>query len=96
MDGRSLTTIEGLADGNTLHPMQQAFLDQHAVQCGFCSPGVMLTALSFLRDNPNPSDFEIREALSGNLCRCTGYKQIVDAVKQAAVALRDGDEEANR
>ncbi len=80
VDGHAVTTIEGIGDGQNLHPLQQAFLDHHAVQCGFCTPGVILTALSLLERNKNPSEQEIREALSGNLCRCTGYRQIIDAI----------------
>ena len=84
-DGAEVTTIEGLAapDG-TLHPMQQAFHEQHALQCGFCTPGMILASVDLLRENPNPSEAEIREGISGNLCRCTGYQNIVRAVQQAA------------
>jgi aerobic carbon-monoxide dehydrogenase small subunit len=83
-DGHDVTTVEGLADGETLDPVQQAFVDAGAVQCGFCTPGLVVAAASLLRTNTNPTDDEIREALSGNLCRCTGYAKIVDAVKLAA------------
>jgi carbon-monoxide dehydrogenase small subunit len=83
-DGHAVTTIEGIGDGANLHPLQRAFLDCHAVQCGFCTPGVILTALSLLNQNPHPSEQEIREALSGNLCRCTGYRQIIDAIREVA------------
>jgi carbon-monoxide dehydrogenase small subunit len=83
-DGHAVTTIEGIGDGANLHPLQRAFLDHHAVQCGFCTPGVILTALSLLNQNPHPSEQEIREALSGNLCRCTGYRQIIDAIREVA------------
>jgi carbon-monoxide dehydrogenase small subunit len=84
-DGAEVTTIEGLAapDG-TLHPMQQAFHEQHALQCGFCTPGMILASVDLLRENPNPTEAEIREGISGNLCRCTGYQNIVRAVQQAA------------
>ncbi|MBA4392156.1 MAG: ferredoxin [Desulfobacca sp.] len=82
--GRSITTIEGLAGGEGLHPVQQAFIEQGAVQCGFCTPGMVLSALSLLEENATPSRSEIREGLSGNLCRCTGYQKIVDAVEEAA------------
>src|SRR5919197_563340 len=84
-DGASITTVEGLAgDGETLHPVQQAFWDAHGLQCGFCTAGMLITAVALLRDRPRPSDQEIREALSGNLCRCTGYQNIVKAVRLAA------------
>jgi carbon-monoxide dehydrogenase small subunit len=82
--GKKVQTIEGLCDGSHLHPLQEAFVEYGAVQCGFCSPGMILTAEAFLRANPSPSRSEIREALSGNLCRCTGYQKIVDAVEAAA------------
>ena len=87
-DGHAVLTVEGLAAGGTLHPLQQAFCDQHGLQCGFCTPGMMLTAKVLLDHTPNPSDADIREGLSGNLCRCTGYQNIVKAVQQAAGALR--------
>ncbi|MFO7270313.1 (2Fe-2S)-binding protein [Sphaerobacter thermophilus] len=95
-DGCSITTIEGLAPGpGELHPIQQAFWEHHGLQCGFCTPGFVISAYAFLQDNPRPSRDEIREALSGNLCRCTGYKNIVDAVEAAAEAMaataRTGD-----
>jgi len=83
-DGHEVTTIEGIGDGENLHPLQRAFLDHHAVQCGFCTPGAILTALSLLNQNKSPGEREIREALSGNLCRCTGYRQIIDAVLEVA------------
>jgi len=87
-EGRSVTTVEGLtpADG-TLSPVQQAFRDCHGLQCGFCTPGFVVSVTAFLRDNPDPSDDEIRDGLSGNVCRCTGYQGIVRAVRQAATAL---------
>jgi len=90
-EGSEITTIEGLkaADGS-LHPIQKAFLDQGAVQCGFCTPGMVLAAKWLLDRNPHPSREEIREALSGNLCRCTGYNKIVDAVQRAAIYLERG------
>lgn len=90
-DGLSLTTIEGVAapDG-TLHPLQAAFREQHGLQCGFCTPGFIMSMLQFLEENPEPTDAEIREALSGNLCRCTGYVQIIAAVRQAA-AVKAGE-----
>jgi carbon-monoxide dehydrogenase small subunit len=84
MDGARLTTVEGLADGERLHPLQQAFWDHHGLQCGFCTPGILLTAKALLDENPHPTDEQIREAISGNLCRCTGYHFIVDAIRAAA------------
>jgi carbon-monoxide dehydrogenase small subunit len=83
-DGGAVTTIEGLADGDTLHPMQQAFHECHALQCGYCTPGMIMQAVDLLKDNPNPSEHEIREGIEGNLCRCTGYQNIVKAIQQAA------------
>jgi carbon-monoxide dehydrogenase small subunit len=85
-DGADVTTVEGLADGDRLHPLQQAFWDHHGLQCGFCTPGILLTAKALLEDNPHPTDEEIREAIAGNLCRCTGYHFIVDAIRAAASA----------
>ncbi len=79
-EGREVTTIEGVADGTTLHPLQQAFIDQGAVQCGFCTPGMILSGLYLLANNPAPTEHEAREAISGNLCRCTGYVNIVSAI----------------
>jgi carbon-monoxide dehydrogenase small subunit len=87
-DGSKITTIEGLAKGEKLHPVQQAFLDHHALQCGFCTPGMILAAVDFLQRCPRPTETQIREALSGNLCMCTGYVNIVRAVKEAAKRLR--------
>ena len=81
-------TIEGLADGDTLHPMQEAFRDNHGLQCGFCTPGVIMSALDLVKSNANPSDREIREWLEGNLCRCTGYHNIVKSIKAGAQAMR--------
>jgi aerobic carbon-monoxide dehydrogenase small subunit len=83
-EGRDVVTVEGLAEGDTLHPVQEAFADTGAVQCGFCTPGFVVAAVDLLRRSPDPSDDEIREALSGNLCRCTGYQKILDAVRLAA------------
>ena len=85
-DGAELTTIEGVATGGQLHPIQQAFKQHHALQCGFCTPAMVLTALELLRDNPSPSEDQIRVGLSGNLCMCTGYVNIVRAVQAAAQA----------
>jgi carbon-monoxide dehydrogenase small subunit len=84
LEGCSVTTIEGLASDGGLHPVQQAFVEHGAVQCGFCTPGMVLSAASLLKDNPNPSAREVKQALSGNLCRCTGYKKIIEAVLVAA------------
>jgi carbon-monoxide dehydrogenase small subunit len=86
--GRDVRTVEGLANGGALHPLQQAFWDQHGLQCGYCTPGMLLTAYALLKHNPNPTDVEIREGLSGNMCRCTGYQNIVKSVRQAAATLR--------
>ena len=86
-NGRQVLTVEGLAQGGTLHPIQQGFWDQHGLQCGYCTPGMMLTSYVLLKNNPNPTEAEIREGLSGNLCRCTGYQNIVKAVQQAAQAM---------
>jgi len=83
-DGREIRTIEGIADGATLHPLQQAFWDQHGLQCGFCTPGMIMQAAWLLGENDDPSEAEIREGISGNLCRCTGYVNIVKAIQQAA------------
>jgi carbon-monoxide dehydrogenase small subunit len=85
-DGREVTTVEGLAQGDELHPVQQAFHEQHALQCGYCTPGFVLATISLLKENPNPSEAEIRSGLEGNLCRCTGYHNIVKAVQAAARA----------
>jgi len=87
-NGAEVTTVEGLASGETLHPLQAAFHEHHALQCGFCTPGMLLTALDFLRVNPEPTEAQIREGISAVLCRCTGYQGIVNAVAAAAVALR--------
>ena len=91
--GRELTTVEGLAPGpDQLHPLQQAFWESHGLQCGFCTPGFLMTLIPFLEQNPDPTETEIRHAISGNLCRCTGYQHIVDAVKLAAERMRRGSE----
>lgn len=84
VDGRTVTTVEGLGGPEALHPLQKWFIRKHAVQCGYCTPGMLLSAAALLRRNPDPSRDEIREALAGNLCRCTGYVQIVEAVRAAA------------
>ena len=83
MDGNEVTTVEGLANGEELHPIQQAFIDKGALQCGFCTPGMLLSSLSLLEENPNPNEEEIKHYLHGNICRCTGYSTIVEAVQQA-------------
>jgi carbon-monoxide dehydrogenase small subunit len=88
-DGREVKTVEGLETPAGLHPMQAAFHEQHGLQCGFCTPGMMLTAIALLDENPDPTDEDIRWALSGNICRCTGYQNIVKAVRQAATAMRE-------
>jgi len=85
-DGHEITTIEGLASNGELHPMQRAFQENHALQCGYCTPGMIMAATSFLKEHPNPTDDEIRHGLEGNLCRCTGYHNIVKAVQAAANA----------
>jgi carbon-monoxide dehydrogenase small subunit len=84
MEGRKITTIEGLAQEGKLHPIQAAFVEQHAIQCGFCSPGMILTSYALLNNNPTPTEAEIRRAISGNVCRCTGYAKIVKAVQSLA------------
>ena len=86
-DGHELMTVEGLAQGASLHPIQQAFWDQHGLQCGYCTPGMMLASIVLLKQTPAPSEADIREGLAGNLCRCTGYQNIVKAVQQAAGAM---------
>jgi carbon-monoxide dehydrogenase small subunit len=87
-DGHEVTTVEGLASASELHPIQEGFRDEHGLQCGFCTPGMMLTAKALLDENPDPTEDEVRWALSGNLCRCTGYQNIVKAVLLAAARLR--------
>jgi len=88
-DGRSVKTVEGLMEGGKHHPIQDGFHEEHGLQCGFCTPGMMLTSVALLESNPDPSDEEIRWALSGNVCRCTGYQNIVRAVHHAAAAMRE-------
>ena len=87
-DGHEVLTVEGLGTMDDLHPLQEAFREVHAVQCGFCTPGFLMTLVPFFEENPDPSEAEIREAISGNLCRCTGYQHIVDAVRLAADKMR--------
>jgi len=94
-DGRAVTTVEGISKEGLLHPLQQAFLSQAAVQCGFCTPGMVVSAAALLRENPEPTEDDVRKALAGNLCRCTGYRQIVDAVLEAAAAMRAAHEAGN-
>jgi carbon-monoxide dehydrogenase small subunit len=87
-DGCTLRTVEGLAEGDSFHPLQQAFMEHHALQCGFCTPGFLMLAVALLEHNPDPGDDEIRDALSSNLCRCTGYQNILKAVSAAAMAMK--------
>ncbi len=93
-DGCEVTTIEGLSRNGELHPMQQAFHDKHGLQCGFCTPGMIMAAVDLLKENPNPSEHEIREGIEGNLCRCTGYQNIVSAIQQAAGQGQGASDEA--
>ena len=89
-NGRTIDTVEGLASDGVLNPLQQAFHEAHALQCGFCTPGILMTLVPFLREHPDPDEPTIRDAISGNLCRCTGYSNIVDAVRLAALRARGG------
>jgi aerobic carbon-monoxide dehydrogenase small subunit len=89
VDGREVKTVEGLAQGGQLHPLQEGFREEHGLQCGFCTPGMMLVAAALLEENPDPTEEEIRWALSGNICRCTGYQNIVKAVQWAATKLKE-------
>jgi carbon-monoxide dehydrogenase small subunit len=86
-DGSEITTIEGLSGGNGLHPMQESFWEKHGLQCGYCTPGMIMASTAFLKDNPNPSEADIRHGLEGNMCRCTGYQNIVAAVKAASESM---------
>jgi carbon-monoxide dehydrogenase small subunit len=88
-DGAQISTVEGLEQGGALHPVQEGFFQEHGLQCGFCTPGMMMTAVSFLERNPNPTDDAIRQAISGNLCRCTGYVNIVKSIQYAAARMRE-------
>lgn len=90
-DGSEITTIEGLARNGQLHPMQQAFWDEHGLQCGYCTPGMIMASVKLVENNPNPSPADIRHGLEGNLCRCTGYQNIVHAVQTAAAEMRGGN-----
>lgn len=94
--GKNIQTIESIADGPSLHPVQQAFIDSGAIQCGYCTPGMIISAKALLDKNLNPTEDEIREALSNNLCRCTGYVKIVEAVKNAAAIMRGNDKHVGR
>ena len=87
--GATVITVEGLAQGGELHPLQQAFMDEHGLQCGFCTPGMLMRGYRFLQENPNPSEAEIRHGMSGNLCRCTGYQNIIKSVQKAAADIND-------
>jgi carbon-monoxide dehydrogenase small subunit len=89
-DGRELMTVEGLEQNGTLHPVQEGFMQEHGLQCGYCTPGMLMTSYAFLRKNPKPSEEEIRWAISGNLCRCTGYVNIVKSIEYAAGKMREG------
>jgi carbon-monoxide dehydrogenase small subunit len=88
-DGAEIITVEGLADAEKLHPLQEAFRDKHGLQCGFCTPGMLMTAYEFLNENADPSEEEARKSMAGVLCRCTGYKQVVDSVMEAAKQMRN-------
>ena len=92
-EGKELWTVEGLAENGNLSPLQNAFWENHGLQCGFCTPGILMTAVELLRDNPSPTDREIREGISGNLCRCTGYKNIVKSIDAAAKKYQAGEKE---
>jgi carbon-monoxide dehydrogenase small subunit len=94
-DGSQVTTIEGVGDGGQLHPVQKAFHETHGLQCGFCTPGMILAAIDLLQENPSPSEHEIRKGIEGNLCRCTGYQNIVRAVQQAAGEMAGGAQSGN-
>jgi carbon-monoxide dehydrogenase small subunit len=94
-DGREVTTVEGLAEGGALHPVQAAFKEHHGLQCGYCTPGMMLVGASLIEQNPDPSDDDVRWAISGNICRCTGYMNIVKAIQAAAQVKADASEPAN-
>ena len=89
-NGSEVTTVEGLEQGGELHPVQQGFTEEHGLQCGFCTPGMMLTSVALLEQNPDPSEDEVRQAISGNLCRCTGYVNIVKSVQHAGRVIREG------
>jgi aerobic-type carbon monoxide dehydrogenase small subunit (CoxS/CutS family) len=88
-DGADIMTVEGLADASQLHPIQEAFREKHGLQCGYCTPGMLITAYEFLNENPNPNEEDVRKNMAGVLCRCTGYKQVVDSVMEAAAQMRN-------
>jgi carbon-monoxide dehydrogenase small subunit len=90
-DDQEITTIEGLVDGDNLHPIQDAFVEQAGMQCGFCTPGMIMSAKALLDKNPNPSEEEIREGIAGNFCRCTGYTKIIESIRAAAEAMKGGE-----
>jgi len=94
VEGRRITTVEGMAQGGSLHPLQQAFAELGAAQCGYCTPGILLTATALLAERPSPTRQEVKEALAGNLCRCTGYTKILDAVELAALRMGHGESRA--
>ena len=94
VEGRRITTVEGMAQGGRLHPLQQAFAELGAAQCGYCTPGILLTATALLAERPSPTRQEVKEALAGNLCRCTGYTKILDAVELAALRMRNRESRA--
>lgn len=94
VNGRKILTVEGLAQGGTLHPLQKAFIDEGAVQCGFCTPGMILTAKALLDGNPHPSVEEIKRGIAGNLCRCTGYQKIIKAIQTASLCMANGSKAA--
>jgi len=93
--GAEILTVEGLADGDKLHPIQEAFTENHGLQCGFCTPGLLMSTLALLRENPNPTEADIRRGIEGNLCRCTGYVNIVKSVRAAARALPEAEKESD-
>ena len=95
-DGREITTIEGIASEEALHPVQKMMVDKGGIQCGFCTPGMIVSAVQLLRENPNPTEHEIRRAIAGNLCRCTGYTKIVEAVQEAAVEFRKAQKKTQK
>lgn len=89
IDGKRITTLEGIRNGNELSPIQMAFVEEGSIQCGFCTPGMIMTAVALLHDNPDPTEKEIRDAISGNLCRCTGYSKIIKGIRKAARSMRE-------
>ncbi len=93
IDGSEILTVEGLGDGKSLHPVQDAFWDCHGMQCGYCTPGFVMAAVALLNENPDPSDDEVRSALAGNICRCTGYTKIVESVQEAGKRMQEGTDE---